>query len=94
MADESGGTKRYKTARALEMALKEAARRSGRDVNRAMADFWHGRLLERVFSEDEPPFVLKGGRGMLARTSSARYVSSSPTASRRTRRVPWDATSC
>jgi hypothetical protein len=74
MADESGRAKRYKTARALEMALKEAARRSGRDVNRAMADFWHGRLLERVFSEDDPSFVLKGGRGMLARTPSARYT--------------------
>ncbi|MDO4798023.1 MAG: hypothetical protein Q4A01_08385 [Coriobacteriales bacterium] len=32
MVDESDGTKRYKTARALEMALKEAARRSGRDA--------------------------------------------------------------
>ena len=74
MADESGGAKRYKTARALEMALKEAARKSGRDVSRAMADFWHGRLLERVFSEDDPSFVLKGGRGMLARTPSARYT--------------------
>lgn len=74
MVDESGGEKRYKTARALEMALKEAARKSGRDVSRAMADFWHGRLLERVFSEDDPSFVLKGGRGMLARTPSARYT--------------------
>ena len=74
MADELKGTKRYRTARALEMALKEAARRSGRDVNRAMADFWHDRLLERVFSEGEPSFVLKGGRGMLARTPFARYT--------------------
>ncbi len=74
MGEGPDGTKRYRTSRALEMALKEAARRSGRDVNRAIADFWHGRLLERVFSEDDTPFVLKGGRGMLARTPSARYT--------------------
>ena len=65
---------RYKTPRALEQAVKEAARRSGRDVNRAIADFYHDRLLERVFSEQEPSFVLKGGRGMLARTARARYT--------------------
>ena len=65
---------RYKTPRALEQAVKEAARGSGRDVNRAITDFYHDRLLERVFSEQEPSFVLKGGRGMLARTASARYT--------------------
>lgn len=65
---------RYKTARALEQAVKEAARKSGRDVNRAITDFYHDRLLERVFSENNPAFVLKGGRGMLARTTSARYT--------------------
>lgn len=65
---------RYKTARALEMAVKEAAKKSGRDVNRAIRDFYHDRLLERVFSESEPAFVLKGGRSMLARTARARYT--------------------
>ena len=65
---------RYKTSRALEQAVKAAAKKSGRDVNRAIADFYHDRLLERVFSEKNPAFVLKGGRGMLARTLSARYT--------------------
>lgn len=65
---------RYKTARALEQAVKEAAKKSGRNVNRAITDFYHDRLLERVFSEPEPSFVLKGGRGMLARTTNARYT--------------------
>ena len=65
---------RYKTPRALEQAVKEAAKKSGRDVNRAITDFYHDRLLERVFSEREPSFVLKGGRGMLARTANARYT--------------------
>ncbi len=52
MVDESGGEKRYKTARALEMALKEAARKSGRDVSRAMADFWHGSRLSACLSRE------------------------------------------
>lgn len=65
---------RYKTPRALEQAVKEAARKSGRNVNRAITDFYHDRLLERVFSRPDSPFVLKGGRGMLARTTSARYT--------------------
>lgn len=65
---------KYKTARALEMAVKEAARKSSRDTNRAIADFYNGRLIERIFSEDRPAFVLKGGRGMLARSIKARYT--------------------
>lgn len=43
-------------------------------MNRTITDFYHDRLLERVFSEEKPSFVLKGGRGMLARTASARYT--------------------
>ena len=66
--------KTYKSASAMEMAVKTAARKSGQDVNKAMEAFYPGRLLERVFSEDKPSFVLKGGRGMLARTVDARYT--------------------
>lgn len=64
----------YKSAGALEMAVKSAARKSGRDINRAMEEFYTGRLFERVFSEEDSPFVLKGGRSMLARTVDARYT--------------------
>lgn len=67
---------RYKTPKALEMAVGEAARASVLDTNRAINNFCYHRLLVRVFSEDEPHFVLKGGLGMLARTVDARATSS------------------
>lgn len=66
--------RKYKNARAMEMAVKEAAKKSGQDVSKAIEAYYASRLLERVFSEPEPAFVLKGGRGMLARTVSARYT--------------------
>lgn len=66
--------KEYQSALALEQAVKAAARRSGQDVGRAVEGFYAGRLLERVFSEERKPFVLKGGRGILARTLDARYT--------------------
>lgn len=65
---------RYKSAAALEMAVKDAAKASARDTNRAIAGFYFHRLLCRVFSEPEPNFVLKGGLGMLARVPDARYT--------------------
>lgn len=65
---------RYKSGRALEMAVKELARQSSQDTNRAVDDFYVGRLLERVFSQNKPSFVLKGGRCILARTVNARYT--------------------
>lgn len=65
----------YKDANSLEMAVKAAARNSGQDTGRAIEAYYAGRFLERIFSEDEPAFVLKGGRGMLARTVKARYTS-------------------
>lgn len=64
----------YRSALALEQAVRAAARRSGQDVGRAVEGFYAGRLLERVFSEERKPFVLKGGRGILARTVDARYT--------------------
>lgn len=63
---------KYESPRALEMAVKEAAKASPLDTNLAIRNFYYHRLLCRVFSEDEPSFVLKGGLGMLARTIDAR----------------------
>lgn len=64
----------YKSPAALEMAIKAAAKASAQDTNRAIARFYHHRLLCRVFSEPDSPFVLKGGLGMLARTLDARHT--------------------
>lgn len=64
----------YRSALALEQAVKAAAKKSGQDVGRAVEGFYVGRLLERVFSEERKPFVLKGGRAILARTIDARYT--------------------
>lgn len=64
----------YKTAAALEMAVKAAARKSDQDTNRAIQDYYPGRLLERIFSKEGSRFVLKGGRSVLARTVDARYT--------------------
>ena len=63
---------RYKTAKALEQAVKAAARKSSRDTNKAIAGFYHDRFLCRVFATDEPAFVLKGGQSMLAKLPNAR----------------------
>lgn len=54
------------------MAVKEAAKASPLDTNDAIRNFYFHRLLCRVFSEQESPFVLKGGLGILARTIDAR----------------------
>ena len=67
-------TKEYQSALALEQAVRAAANKSKQDTSRAVEGFYVGRLLERVFSEDKKPFVLKGGRGILARTIDARYT--------------------
>lgn len=56
------------------MAVRDAARKSTQDTNRAIEAYYSDRLLERVFSEAEPSFVLKGGRSILARTINARYT--------------------
>ncbi|BAK45663.1 nucleotidyl transferase AbiEii/AbiGii toxin family protein [Eggerthella sp. YY7918] len=64
----------YASPRAVEMAVKEAARRSPMDTNRAISGFYFHRLLCRVFSELDSPFVLKGGLSALARTTDARYT--------------------
>lgn len=65
---------KYKTPAALEMAVRNAARQSPMDTNRAIAGFYFHRLLCRVFSQGTNRFVLKGGQGVLARTLDARVT--------------------
>ena len=54
------------------MAVTAAARKSGMDVGHAVTGFYFHRLLCRIFSVPDSPFLLKGGQSMLARTPSAR----------------------
>lgn len=56
----------------MEQAVKAAAKASGRDVNKVIQAFYHDRFLCRVFSADNPSFILKGGQSMLARIPNAR----------------------
>jgi hypothetical protein len=63
---------RYKSAFALEMAVKAAAAASPMDTGLAVSAFYFHRLLCRVFAGDSDSFVLKGGRAMLARNVDAR----------------------
>lgn len=65
---------KYKTPAALEMAVRNAARQSQMDTNRAIVGFYFHRLLCRIFSEDDCCFVLKGGQSVLARTLDARVT--------------------
>lgn len=50
----------YKTAGALKMAVKAAAKASPMDTGRAVESSWFHRLLCRVFQEPDSGFVLKG----------------------------------
>ena len=63
---------KYKTPQALEQAVKAAASKSGRDTHEAITEFYHDRFLCRVFSSNEPSFILKGGQSMLAKIPDAR----------------------
>ena len=65
---------KYKTPAALEMAVRNVARQSPMDTNRAIAGFYFHRLLCRVFSQGADRFVLKGGQSVLARTLDARVT--------------------
>ena len=56
------------------MAVKEAAKASSQDTNRAISGFYFHRLLCRVFTDGNASFVLKGGHGVLARTLDARAM--------------------
>ena len=48
----------YRSAAALEMAVKEAAKASSQDTGRAIAGFYFHRLLCRVFAGGNGSFVL------------------------------------
>jgi hypothetical protein len=63
----------YKTPAALESAIKDAAKRSRVETDKAIMLFWWDRFLNRVFSPDQLEFVLKGGLSMLARMGT-RYT--------------------
>ena len=63
---------RYKTPNALEMAIKDAARRSSQDTGKAIAGFYFDRFLCRIFSNENSAFILKGGQSLLARAQNAR----------------------
>lgn len=63
---------KYETPRALEQAVKAAARKSPFDTDKAIRSFYYDRFLCRVFSETPPSFVLKGGQSMLARVTGTR----------------------
>lgn len=68
----------YPTARGVEMAIKEAARKAARadpslQINKRIQLEHFNRFLSRIFSEGEgSEWVLKGGTGMLARIPSTR----------------------
>ncbi|MCL2137587.1 MAG: nucleotidyl transferase AbiEii/AbiGii toxin family protein [Coriobacteriia bacterium] len=62
----------YKTSAGLEQAVKEAARKSNRPVQVIQEEYYRSRLLARIFTNDTPSFVLKGGAGILARIPDAR----------------------
>lgn len=62
----------YASPKALEMAVKEAAKASPLNTSEAISNFYYHRLLYRVFSNGNSPFVLKGGLSVLARTLDAR----------------------
>ncbi|MFC6356744.1 nucleotidyl transferase AbiEii/AbiGii toxin family protein [Luethyella okanaganae] len=72
------GTESYASPRAVEAAIKSAARNAfGADPSltiqeRIRLEYFH-RFLSRVFSEaNDSDWILKGGTGMLARVGSAR----------------------
>lgn len=64
----------YKTPEALGMAVKNAAKASPMDTNKAISSFYSDRLLCRIFSNPSASFLLKGGQSILARTIDARMT--------------------
>ena len=68
----------YATARGVEAAIKEAARRAAEldpslDTNKRIQLEYFNRFLSRIFSDGEnSEWVLKGGAGILARIPSTR----------------------
>ena len=50
----------YRSASALEMAIKQAAKDSPLDTGRAIEGFYRHRFLCRIFSDPASSFVLRG----------------------------------
>ncbi len=70
------GKKTYKTAEALRTALSERlkieAKKQAVEVQRLTRQVAYDRLLARIFSKRNAPFLLKGGYAMQLRVSNAR----------------------
>ncbi len=62
----------YENAGQFDRAVKKSIKDSSRDPGIAYREMLRDRFLCRVFSEDEPRFLLKGGSSMLARIPDAR----------------------
>ena len=62
----------YKSAAAVEMAVKSAASASSLDTARAVSSFYFHRLLCRVFAGNNKKFVLKGWQAMADKFSVPR----------------------
>lgn len=67
---------KYKSAAALEMAVKSAAAASPIDTGRTVTAFYFHRLLCRVFADGNDPFVLKSMRCSPAPPTPARRATS------------------
>lgn len=63
---------RYENAGQFDRAAKKSIRESGRESGVAYREMLRDRFLCRIFSEDDPRFLLKGGAGMLVRIPGAR----------------------
>ena len=63
----------YENAAQFDRAAKRSIKNTGKDPGIAYREMLRDRFLCRVFSEDDPRFLLKGGSGMLARIPDARY---------------------
>lgn len=63
----------YSSPTALWAAVTERAKRSGQPVQEAQQWFLRERLLARVFTGTDSPWVLKGGTALLARVADARW---------------------
>jgi hypothetical protein len=61
---------RYQTPSALWAAARDHARSSG-DTSTALREFVYDRLLARLFTHPDPPWVLKGGNALVSRSPHA-----------------------
>lgn len=64
----------YPTPQAFDRALKRACAQAGGDAGELYRGMLRDRFLCRIFSGDDPAFVLKGGSNMLARIPDARHT--------------------